>query len=64
MVLIFFLGVQPPNDLALKVTIGFFILTAIVWLLFERRRFQGPPIGDVIAKRQAAIAAAEAAMNR
>jgi hypothetical protein len=64
MVLIFFLGVQPPNALALKVTIGFFILTAIVWLLLENRRFQGPPIGDVIAKRQAAIAAAEAAMNK
>jgi len=64
MVLIFFLGVQPPNALALRVTIGFFILTAIVWLAFENRRFQGPPIGDVIAKRQAAIAAAEAAINK
>ena len=64
MVLIFFIGVQPPNDLALEVTIGFFILTAIVWLLLENRRFQGPPIGDVIAKRQAAIAAAEAEMNK
>jgi hypothetical protein len=49
MVLIFFIGVRPPNDLALKVTIGFFILTAIVWLAIEKRRFQGPPIGDVIA---------------
>jgi RsiW-degrading membrane proteinase PrsW (M82 family) len=64
MVLIFFIGVQPPNALALRVTIGFFILTAIVWLALENRRFQGPPIGDVIAKRQAAIAAAEAAMNK
>jgi amino acid transporter len=64
MVLIFFLGVQPPNALALRVTIGFFILTGIVWLAFENRRFQGPPIGDMIAKRQAAIAAAEAEMNK
>ncbi len=64
MVLIFFLGVQPPNALALRVTIGFFILTAIVWLLLENRRFKGPPIGEEIAKRQAAIAAIEAALNK
>jgi amino acid transporter len=62
MVLIFVIGVRPPNALALNVTIGFFILTAIVWLAFENRRFKGPPIGDVIAKRQAEIAAAEAAL--
>jgi F0F1-type ATP synthase membrane subunit b/b' len=62
MILIFVVGVQPPNALALNVTIGFFILTAIVWFAFENRRFKGPPIGDVIAKRQAEIAAAEAAL--
>ena len=64
MVLIFLIGVQPPNDWALDITIGFLILTAIVWVAFENRRFQGPPIGDVIAKRQAEIAAAEAALHR
>ncbi len=62
MILIFFIGVQPPNALALNVTIGFFIVTAIVWFAFENRRFKGPPIGDMIAKRQAEIAAAEAAL--
>jgi amino acid transporter len=64
MALIFFLGVQPPNALALKVTIGFLIVTAIVWLAFENRRFQGPPIGDAIVKRQQEIVAAEAALQR
>lgn len=64
MVLIFYIGVQPPNALAFRVTIGFLILTAIVWFAFENRRFQGPPIGDMIAKRQAQIAAAEAALNK
>ena len=63
MVLIFIIGVQPPNALALNVTIGFLILTAIVWFALENRRFKGPPIGDMIAKRQAEIAAAEAALN-
>ena len=64
MILIFVIGVQPPNAMALNITIGFLILTALVWLAFERRRFQGPPIGDMIAKRQAAIAAAEAALDK
>ena len=63
MLLVFVLGVQPPNDMALRVTLGFLLLAGVVWLLFERRRFQGPPIGDAIARRQAAIAAAEAALG-
>jgi len=63
MALIFYLGVQPPNGLALNIAVGFLVLTAIVWFAFENRRFQGPPIGDVIAKRQAEIAAAERAIG-
>jgi amino acid transporter len=64
MVVIFVLGIQPPNEWALNITIGFLVLTAIVWFAFERRRFQGPPIGDMIAKRQAEIAAAEKAVGQ
>jgi len=41
--LVVFLGVQPPNDAALNVTLAFLVLTAIVWFGFERRRFKGPP---------------------
>mgnify|MGYP001097898327 FL=1 len=63
MILIFVIGIQPPNDWALYITIGFLVLTAIVWFAFEKRRFQGPPIGDMIAKRQADIAAAERAVG-
>ena len=63
MILIFVIGVQPPNDKALWITVGFFILTAIVWFAFENRRFRGPPIGDMIANRQAEIRAAEAAVG-
>ena len=61
--IIFVIGIQPPNQWALYITVGFFILTAIVWLLFENRRFKGPPIGDLIAERQAIIAAAEKAVG-
>jgi amino acid transporter len=64
MIIIFVIGIQPPNDWALYITIGFLILTAIVWFGFEARRFQGPPVGDMIVKRQAEIAAAEAALDR
>jgi amino acid transporter len=64
MVLIFVIGIQPPNDWALYITLGFLILTAIVWFAFEARRFQGPPVGDMIIKRQAEIAAAEEALNK
>ncbi|WP_041770797.1 amino acid permease [Metapseudomonas resinovorans] len=64
MALIFVIGIQPPNDWALYITIGFLVITAIVWFAFEARRFQGPPIGDMIAKRQAEIAAAEEALNK
>ncbi|ACI55905.1 amino acid transporter [Rhizobium sp. BK619] len=63
MVLIFILGIQPPNGAALYVTVGFLLMTAIVWFGFESRRFKGPPIGAEVAKRQAEIAAAEAAVG-
>ena len=49
MILIFVLGIQPPNDWALYITVGFLIVTGIVWFGFERSRFQGPPIGDEVA---------------
>ncbi|MDE2445170.1 MAG: amino acid permease [Alphaproteobacteria bacterium] len=45
-------------------TVGFYAILIIVWFAFESRRFQGPPIGDEIKKRQAAIAAAEAALAK
>ncbi|MBP1857478.1 amino acid permease [Rhizobium herbae] len=64
MALIFYIGIQPPNDWALEITIGFFVLTAIVWFVFENKRFKGPPIGDMIAARKAEIAAAEKAVGQ
>jgi amino acid transporter len=63
MVLIFVIGIQPPNEWALYITVGFLILTAIIWVGFESRRFKGPPIGDEIARRQAEIAVAEKAVG-
>jgi amino acid transporter len=58
-----FIGVQPPNQQALTVTLGVLGLTIIVWFAIERRRFQGPPMGDMIKRRLAEIAAAEVAVG-
>jgi amino acid transporter len=63
MVLIFALGIQPPNNKALPITVGFLVLTGIVWFVFERRRFKGPPQGVMINSRVEAIRAAEKAVG-
>jgi amino acid transporter len=60
---IIFAGIQPPNDWALPISVGFIVLSLVLWLLFENRRFKGPPIGDEIKRRQAEIKAAEAALG-
>lgn len=58
-----FVGVQPPNNQALTVTIGVLVLTTIIWYGFERKRFQGLPISrDQIAARAALIASEERAL--
>ena len=43
-------------------TLGFYAILLIVWFAYEGKRFQGPPVGDEIAKRQATIAAQERAL--
>jgi amino acid transporter len=63
MVLIFVLGIQPPNNKALPITVGFLILTGVVWFGFERRRFKGPPQGVMIQSRMQEIRAAEKAVG-
>jgi amino acid transporter len=61
--LLIFIGVQPPNEKALGVTIGALVATAIVWFAYEQRRFQGPPQGVMIQQRQAEIEEAERAVG-
>ena len=61
--LIIYVAVQPPNDKVLWITLAFLVLTAILWYAFENKRFQGPPIGDMIKKRQAEILGAERAVG-
>jgi amino acid transporter len=43
---------------------AFLIFLVVLWVAVENRRFQGPPIGDEVKKRAAAIAAAEMAVGQ
>lgn len=36
-------GVQPPNELALRILGGTAVAMILVWFLWERKRFRGPP---------------------
>ena len=56
-------GIQPPFDILISYAVGLLVLLLVIWFAFERRRFKGPPIGDMIAKRQAEIRAAERAVG-
>lgn len=61
--IILFIAVAPPNERVLYVVLGFIVLALILWFAVENRRFEGPPTGERIAQRQAAIKAAEAAVG-
>jgi amino acid transporter len=37
------IGVQPPNQQAVKIVGGALALLVVVWFAFERKRFRGPP---------------------
>jgi amino acid transporter len=61
--IILFIAVAPPNERVLYVVLGFIVLALVLWFTVENRRFEGPPQGERIAQRQAAIKAAEAAVG-
>jgi amino acid transporter len=63
MAVILFIAIAPPNERVLYVVAGFIALALVLWVLVENRRFEGPPTGDRIAARKAAIAAAERAVG-
>ena len=44
-------------------SVGFTVFLAVIWFGLENRRFKGPPTGDEITKRQAALAAQEKALQ-
>ena len=44
-------------------SIGFLVFLGALWFGLEKKRFNGPPVGDAIGKRQALIAAQQAALQ-
>jgi amino acid transporter len=48
------IGIQPPNEIAIKILGGTILLMLIAWFGFERKRFRGPP--QFAAKDSAASA--------
>jgi len=60
---IFFVGVQPPNDKALGFMGILIIATLALWFGLENKRFKGPPVGADIEARAKAIEEAEKALN-
>jgi amino acid transporter len=60
---LFYIGVQPPYADLITYTGVLLVVMAIVWFGIARRKFPGPPIGDIIAQRQAVIAAEERAVG-
>ncbi len=61
--LLYFVGVQPPYADLVTYTGILLVIMAVVWFGVARKHFPGPPIGDVIAQRQAVIAAEEKAVG-
>jgi amino acid transporter len=61
---LYYIGVQPPNDALLKYTGFLLAIMAVLWFTIARTKFPGPPIGDIIARRQAEIAAEEKAVGQ
>jgi amino acid transporter len=58
-----FVGFQPPYQLVGKVFAGAVAVLAVTWFAVERSRFEGPPLSEAdVARRQARIAAEEAAL--
>jgi amino acid transporter len=49
-VAIYIIGVQPPNDMALSITLGTVALMALVWFGRLRKTFRGPPLSLELGK--------------
>jgi amino acid transporter len=63
-IVLFVIGVQPPNDKALWIVLGMAGLLTLYWCVYKRRHFEGPPQGVFIQTRQAEILAEEKAVGQ
>lgn len=62
-VFIVWVGLQPPTQILVSYFVGIVLLLVVGWFALERRRFPGPPIGEMaIRARQHEIELEEAAL--
>lgn len=47
---VLYVGVQPPNEKALTISVVALLVTLVVWFGYERRVFHGPP-DAILAQR-------------
>ena len=52
--LLIYVGVQPPSDIILNYAVGLGTVLLLLWLLRERRQFQGPPMKQRFEKSKEA----------
>jgi amino acid transporter len=63
-VVLVFIGIQPPNEVVGQLLFGLIAVLVVVWWVYERKRFAGPPLTDEAVKaRQAEIAREEAQLG-
>jgi amino acid transporter len=61
--ILIWVGVQPPNEKVGYLILGLVVALIVLWFAMERKRFQGPPMGEMITKRQKEIMEAERAVG-
>jgi len=44
------IGVQPPNEKALWIVLGAWLVTATIWFSYMRHHFEGPPKGVLLLR--------------
>jgi amino acid transporter len=44
------IGVQPPNEKALWIVLGAWVVTATIWFTYMRHHFEGPPQGVLLLR--------------
>lgn len=63
-IVLVFIGIQPPNEVVGQLLFGLIAVLVVVWWVYERRRFAGPPLTEEAVKaRQAEIAREEAKLG-
>jgi hypothetical protein len=61
--ILIFVGVQPPQEKVGYLIVGMLVVMLVLWFAGVKNQFKGPPQGEDIKRRQAEIAAAEAAVG-